>query len=503
MTTRNTRPVPRVIWWPRDGGPKEDLSPWVIRVSGVESLMPPGALSISLAADALRLDKIALLARRMRLQGLVSVGIDRPGGIMLGLVDSVTEHKVRSGPQLSYALAIHVSQIVGKALLRDNVLLSLLEEEAAQPFFDHVEKVIGRDHPVLASLRSSLGPTAGANDNPDDKGVALFAGKTVDEVITWAVERIPTMVFPMLAHAAGGSGKIGEYLDTSRSVTTWNDQRIYSEEPANFNGNLLGFMRTVVEPDFYEVWTSTIPNGTDLPTVTLVVRPKPFDDPAAEVAPVAEEPGIRWQDLRTLVNELPHHEIPGDLIHEMSADMSDADAFGFYCVSSAHELMGNDQQAAEGLRFPLLDTYTLTVFGSQAMEPRLQLLSPSWEEKVAGTVDYADAIPSAAREFRNRLFNWYRLNPFFQSGVAVVDGNDNYRPGDKLWFPDHWHPYSKEPGMYAYCTSVQWEWVLGGGYTCTLRYERGHNTSVIDEANKEIAKDAASYGVDSTHYASS
>lgn len=503
MTTRNRRPIPKVTLWPRNGGPKEDLSPWVIKISAVEGLESPGVFTLTLAADARRLDKLSLLGRRMRLQGLVSFGIDRPGGIMLGLIDGITEHKMRGGDQLSYAYAIHGTHIVSKALLRDNVLLSLLEEQAAQPFFDHLSKVIGADHPVLASLRSSLGPTAGGSDNEADKNVALFSGKTPQEVVEWAIARIPTMVFPMLAHAAGGSGKIGEYVDTSKSVTTWNDQRIYTEQPASYNGNLLGFLRTVVEPDFYEIFTSTVPNGTDLPKVVLVIRPKPFDDAAAEVAPVTEETGLTWRDLRTMVEGKPHHEIPGELIHEMSAEMSDANAFAFYCVSSAHELMGNDEQAAEGLRFPLLDTYTLTTFGSQSMEPRLQLLSPSFEEKVAGTVDYVDEIPSAAREFRNRLFNWYRLNPFFQTGMVKVDGDDNYRAGDKLWFPDHWHPYSLQPGMFAYCTNVQWDWMIGAEYISTMRYERGHQQSVIDTVNFEIALDAARYGVDETHFASS
>lgn len=496
--TVNARSVPKVTIWPRDGGPKIDLSPWVIGVEVTQAFQPPNAFQLILAADALRADRLAEIVKRVRLQAVVAVGMDKPGGLMLGLVGSIGQSRVNAGPMFGYAITINGLDIVGKALTRDNILLSLLTEEAAAPFFEHLRKVLGADSPLLLGLRSALGV-------PDDEEspVGYFATRSVAEIVTWLLQKIPSMLFPTLKHAMGGSGRIGDYIDTSHSVTTWNDERVYTEDPSTYSGNLLGFIRAIVTPDFYEVYTATLPNGTDLPKVALVVRPKPFDDPLTEVAPVTESTGTSWPALKTMIKGLSHHEIRLDQIHRQQTTIHDDDAFAYYVVTSAHELMGNDQQAAEGLKFPLIDTYTTTVYGAKSYEPRLTLVAAAFDDKVAGTVDYVDAIPSSVREFRNRLFNWNRWSTWMESGSVTVDGNDDYRVGDKIFLADHQHPYAKTRGMFAYIIGVNWSWQVGGLYTTTIRFERGHNADVIDAAKAEIAADAAKYGVDPTHYTSS
>jgi hypothetical protein len=497
MSAEVTTPRPRVTCWPRDGRLKIDLSHYVVDLNVTAALKPPMGFQLVLAADTDRVDRLGAIVRRIRLQALVSIGVDRPGGIMLGLVDSISQAHHLVGGQVAYSLSLTGSDVVGKALVRDNILLSLLTEEAAPAFFDHLRRVLGPDHPLLLELASQFGPS-----NPEDP-VPYFTSRTIQGVVDWAVEKVPSMVFPMLQHAIGGTGRIGDYIDTSHSVTTWNDQRIYSEAPQNYSGTLLGFLESVAEPDFYEVWTSYTPTETEIPTGHLIVRPKPFDDPAAVIAPVAEDPGIGWNDLRTLVTRQSQHTIGLDRIHQMQTELSDRNAIGYYTVTSAHELMGNDQQAAEGLRFPLVDTFILTKFGAQSMEPRLTLVAPAFDDKVSGDIDYEGEIPAAVREFRNRLFNWYRWNPWFEDGTVMVAGADFYRPGDRLYFPDHQHPYADLPGMVAYCVGVAWSWSLGGPYTTTLRFERGHNAAVYDAARQEIAADAARYGVVPTHYTES
>lgn len=498
VQAENIAARPFVSCWPRDSKLKLDLSPYVVDLEVNTALDPPGMFQLVLAADALRMDALASIRQRIRLQALITVGVLRPGGLMMGLVDSVSTNLMMSGGQPTYVVTVRGTDIGGKALTRDNVVKSFLTEQGAPQFFEHLRRVFpnsnGRNHPLLTSLSSAFGPTSG--DNP----IPLFTSRTVAEVVSWIVSEVPTMMFPMLAHAIGGSGKIGEYIDTSHSVTTWNDQRIYSEDPQNYSGSLLGFVQAVVDMDFYEVFTAAIPSSTDLPTVALVVRPKPFDDPAGEVAAVAEDPGITWQALRTLVGKVDHHEIPRTSIHQMSTTMSDAKAFAYYQVTSAHELMSNDQQFAEGMRFPLVDTFIATKFGVRTMEPRLSLVAPAFNEKVAGTIDYEGEVPAAVREFRNRLFNWYRWNPWFEEGSITVHGNDDYRPGDKLYLPDYQHPYSPVVGMLAYCVGVSWRWALGQPYVTTLRFERGHNEQVLAAAKQEIATDALRYGVPPTHY---
>ena len=66
------------------------------------------------------------------------------------------------------------------------------------------------------------------------------------------------------------------------------------------------FIKNLVDADFYEVFITTIPvDGEDLPGVSLVVRPKPFDEKGLDFVPVEESTGNTWEALVTLVGAGP------------------------------------------------------------------------------------------------------------------------------------------------------------------------------------------------------
>jgi hypothetical protein len=177
--------------------------------------------------------------------------------------------------------------------------------------------------------------------------------------------------------------------------------------------------------------------------------------------------------------------------------ISDADVFSYYLVTSAHDLFGNDQSDAEGLFYPAVDLFALARAGLRSYEGRLEVLAADFREKVRGELDYGQ-IPSEVHEFRNRLFNWYRLAEYFEAGSLTVTGRDRYRPGDPVCLP--WRAgfrtrlFSGFPMRY-YCTGCSWQWQLGSPYTTTLQLMRGHNTASVLQATNEIAKAGAFIGV--------
>jgi hypothetical protein len=124
---------------------------------------------------------------------------------------------------------------------------------------------------------------------------------------------------------------------------------------------------------------------------------------------------------------------------------------------------------------------------------------------IARTRD-ADAVETEKRgnqvlEFRNRLFNWYRLNDYFESGSLTVVGHDDYKVGDPVFLP--WREAFRGElwkqsrittdlfgeGMRYYCVSVSHRWSYGSAFTTTMNLTRGHNEALIDYAKKHIAKE--------------
>lgn len=493
---------PKVILWTREGG-REDISSFVLAFNTVETFQPPQRFTLTLAAPQGgqapgNLRYVDRLSRQLRPNSVVSIGWDEPGDLFLGLVDNVSRSTPRSGGEaLSVSLSVSGCDLVGKALSRDNVLLSLLTETASPAFFDHLRKVLGPNHPMLLGIASALGPITAIGP---DRGVNLFTGKTVAEVVAWILTQIPAMTFPTLQATIGGSGRIGDYVTTD-AVTTWNNQRVYSEAPSTFAGNLLGFVRAVVDTDFYEVFTTSVPNGTDLPTGVLVVRPKPYDDPILKVALIKEDPGIDWQRLKTRIDGKIAHIIKNDDIHVENVSWGDEQAWAYYTVSSAHDLIGNPEQANMGLGYPLVDTYNAVTFGAASYEARTILVAGDVTQQVDQLVDFTAEIPLVVRELRNRLFNWYRWNPWFLNGQATITGRPKVRVGDPVQFVDWRTPLGIEPGVRAYATSVTQAWSLGGIYTTAVSFTRGYNALYVDAIKTLIAQDAAKYGVTPAHAA--
>lgn len=498
-TTTVQRARPRVWLWP-DGrnAARIELSPYVVGFSYTKAIhQPVGNWQLSLAPSQgenvwgkargpAHLGRLADILRTVRPNAVVSIGFDEPGGIVAGLVDSVRDVRRMGGPSAGASVTLSGSDF-GKVLAVDHIVHASLSVQESAAFFAAVQAVVGPDHALLQALPGVWGPT-------DRDAVPTFIQQPIQAVVDWLLKTGPSFRVPLLSNL-GGSGLPGEYIRTDGSITSWNDGRISSEAPHTYQGNLWGFLRSLLDEDFYEIFLDCEPNGFELPDIRLTIRPKPFDERAIQPLPVIDPNGLTWEDLKTRLDakkdwEIPIHEVCGDV----ELENSDADVFSYYLVTSEHELIGNPDGLKEGLFYPAVDLFALTRAGLRSYEGRLSIMSSDIAAKQRGEVDYDTEVGAEVRNFRNRLVNWYRLSEYFETGSITVVGRDRYRIGDPVLLPWRMPMRGDRPGVRYYCIGTTHSWSLGRPYTTTLRLTRGHNSSVIERANLEIGLAGAQFG---------
>lgn len=505
--THRRRQLPKVILWPNpDKNESIDVSPWVQSFEFSKQINAPmGQWSLTLlpyARDDQRQvphnTRIPDLYRRCRPNGLVSFGVDTLGGIGLGMINSPSRRIVRKGPRVGQTLTLSGNDL-GKVLYNDNIVQASLTVAEWQQFNAHIGAVVGPNNTLLQNIKGVWGPTGGARD-----GAPAFPGRRLDEVIEWIIENAPSMTVPLLA-SAGGTGRPSEFIDTSRSVTTWNNAIVFSEAPHDYQGTVWGFLESILDRDVYEFWLDTIPQNPftpgPIPVPVLVLRPKPYDEARLDFLPTTFSTGNGWKELVTLVDSKRDHVFEADEVFAEQLSHGDDDAFAYYLVTSQHDVMGNVRLVQDGLMFPVVDTYALTKFGLRSYQGDLALVSGDKAAKQDGQASYDPVLASEITEFRNRIFNWYRLNPWFESGHLSVAGRDELRCGDPVLLPYLYPARGELPGVRFYTTAVTHRWSVGEAYTCELQVTRGHNDSVIDLAKTEIAADALKKGVDISHLA--
>lgn len=412
----------------------------------------------------------------------ISIGFDVPGGITFGFVSRVSRSRSRIGQRIRKTIKLS-GMDMGKILVNDHIVKAFLTVNGERVFRSDVEEAFGPGHPLLMNLPGTWGPATGVGEQASN----LFSGATLKDVADWILDACPSMRFPLLKGPfAGQTGEVREIISTVNVVGGWGDQRIYSETPRNFQGTIWGFLNSIVDSDFYEVRIDTKPRDDDpIPEIHLILRPKPFDEPALDFAPVVEQ-SAGWDGLTTFVTHPDKNHVIEER-HVVSDDLGygDSEALSYYLTTSQHALVGNEAMLEEGIFFPLLDLWAAGKFGMRSYQSGLTLIGGDVASKVDGVS--ADDVGGEVREFRNRLFNWYRLNPFFESGSMTVVGADHYRVGDPVLLP--WATPSRgerADGVRFYCTGVTHRWSYGQHYLTTLRLERGHNDSMVETLKAEI-----------------
>lgn len=515
MKTTTQLGRPRIFLWP-DGNKAHavDLGSQCVGFDYTKSLAEPaGRWSVELApwrgsyrpGHPLHLPTVA---KSVRPNAVISIGFEEPGGICMGLVDNVSPPRGFGGATVSSSITLSGTDMA-KVLTQDHIVHASLTVAETPEFIAAVAKVAGSESALLAALPGVWGPESETTKAP------VFIGASVEDVVKWILRAGPSMRIPILA-GMGGTGAVAEFIKTDGSVTTWNDARLFSEAPHTYNGNTWGFITSILDTDFYELFVDTLPRtdliskiggGDRLPACYLTIRPKPFDSKLIDGSPLSvglktrESTGITWDTLRTRVDGLQHHDIP---IHEVigtQLGISDADVFSYYLITSDNELIGNPDGLKEGLFYPTVDLFTLQRAGLRSYEGRLSLAAGDLVAKQLAEIDYDSEVADEVIGFRNRVANWYRLAEYFEAGSIQVAGRDRYRIGDPVNLGWHWPMRGTARGVRFYCVSTSHKWTLGGNYTTTLRLTRGHNKSVVDQARLDISRASVAAGLPGTMWA--
>jgi len=436
-------------------------------------LLPRTMSGVQTVADIRRR---AVLYRDLAPNQLVSIGFERTGGIMLGLIDSVRKTRSLVGQTVKYGLRV-TGRDMGKALEVDNVVFASVAVETQPAFHAAIAATLGPDHPVVNDMKGTWGPLT-----PD--GVESFLAIKLEDAVQWVLDHCTTLNIPVLAAAAGPGKTPADFI--TLDVTSMHDDEVWSESLASYEGSVWSFLQSVIDPDLYEIRIDSRPDPlavltTALPEVVLIVRPKPFDHPKMDWAKVSESFGTGWEHLGGFATaDGSHHEVPEhEVLHE-ELGRDDADVFSYVDVTMQNELAGSDAAHALGLFYPIVDTAAATRWGMKAYRARSALVAADLSKIANGEGDYGKEIPEATKEVRNRIFNWNRMNAYFEKGSLVVAGRDDFRVGDKLVLPWAIPPIGDKVGMEFYIVGCTWSWSYGGHYTTNLQVTRGHNTEMID-----------------------
>ena len=498
---------PKVYLWPDGTKPPIDVSKWCAGFRCTKALsQPTGQWSLTLlpystGRNMVRANDLPDLARLVRPNSLVSIGMEEAGGICLGLVDQLPRTIRSGGPTVGYGFEISGSDF-GKLLTTDNIINSNAIPATSGPdFLADVGRVVGEQNSLLHQLRAKFGPVSGA------AGERGFYGADLEDVINWVLREGPAAMQIPLVEAWGSTGRVGSIVKTLGSVTTWNQAKLFSTGVQDFQGNVWGFLKSIVDEDFYEIVIDSrpyaagpvsrpLPSVGRVPEIHLTVRPKPFDSkwlsgapyflPVSDSAPI----GLTWETLKTRIDGAEHWRIPRSQILDEHLGISDADVMSYYCVAADHDLLSSPAAAAMGLFYPIVDLFALQRAGLRAYQGRMSLASGDVIDADSNDLLQEAVARSDAENFRNRLFNWYRLAEYFESGTITTVGRDRFRVGDPVYLPDHIHMRQTIPskGVRFYCTSTTHSWQAGGAYTTSLQLQRGHNLAVVLRAKEDILK---------------
>lgn len=526
MTTRRRmRPEVRLVL---RNGPTVDVSDVVLAMSVTKPADgPTGQFRIDLlAADAQErqgrassVTRPPLWWQQIETNDVVTLGFDTVGGIGFGFVSTVDLTTRYHGEAVERRVSLS-GMMEAKPFTQDEVVKAALTAPELSEWYAALRATFGDEqHPLLVPLEGAWGPRTVDGEGQINN---IMWGADIGTFVRWVLDNTTSLRVPQLT-AAFGAEAADVYV--VEGLTPWNNRRIWSFAPQTYQGNTWGFLRGSIDDPFYEIRADSRPiPGSDVPQPVLVVRPRPYDDPLLTWAPIDEDEstGLTRDSAPAFVPNAPGAwRIDLKAVRQASLSRSDAEATSFYVVTSDHYVGGSADALAQGLFFPLVDLYAAQRYGLRPRRAAVSLVEANVVDKQQGgagetTTDsvsagaafdaladvvktVGEAAPSGSlgreiRNFRNRLFNWHRMEPEFLRGTIIVAGADEYRPGDYIecpWVEPHIGQASSSDPVRFYVHAITWDWSMGGEYTCNMQLIRGYNSSMVTAFRNQITLAAA------------
>lgn len=262
------------------------------------------------------------------------------------------------------------------------------------------------------------------------------------------------------------------------SKYSYNDFYAAAFDAWNYEGDILQFLKSFINPPFAELYTDTGDCEVTLQTssskneikrlkekkIHVIFRPTPYDD--SQIGEISS-------DLTGLIqiHDLPTHYIDDSSIVNKNLTMSRNNIYSVYIV---HPMAGIIPTTQSGfLEPPEYDALALKRYGHNLLEVQLESFDPI-KDGTGNVTNYSKTVKALQKKLRS----WYGNSDKYLVGQFVLKGDENIRVGQKLVYGidnlDIDIPIEDpfERGYY-YTVGVTQEYVYGEKFSTTVSVDRG------------------------------
>lgn len=468
---------------------------------------------------------------------LISIGFTKPDGCMLGIVDNVFKSKTLIGKSYRRSIKLR-GRDFGKALIEDSISYaptpsSPKADEYSAEIIERLEAIGIEEptkHPLSQYWQRILAPE---QIDQDSKGIGpTWMGVEINDGMDYILNNVTSMRINM--ELAGKAYSAGQILFRPETIKT-RDEVIVDSGLHTMDGNsIVNFMRRIIDKDFYEMWVDSIASPDGIKAI-LMLRPKPFDrdwDMVADridgvkkkVCDSIADAEFTWDKLKTFVDpEKEYHTVRDSDVLQLNVGRSDYEAYSMYKLLITKQILGVAVYTKYGIIYPVIDFDALKKYGLRekfvtcnlfhgAYLPDRMTVAEKEHYKQAGFGDYLSVyvdgeraedvslpIPkpiflNELRWRRDRIVNWYRPNPLFESGPSVIRGNEDIRIGDRIYYADEYAINGKK-GVMFYIVNAANRWRFGGAFTTSLALIRGSRDEIIKKHFEDTDADILEFNV--------
>lgn len=426
---------------------------------------------------------------------LISIGVEEEGGMMLGIVDNVYKTKTIYGKQVSRSIQVR-GRDFGKMLVEDNTFFAPSVDDGYVGALEGSlidNNIIGDDenaldHPLINMYSENRAPE---RINKDGKFLGnTFFGAEIDESIEYVLKNLTSL---RINTYYDGRENVPAHELLKTDIICRNGDELATDSHNRYNGSIGNLLYNLIDREFYELFIETY-NGQ----AVLVVRPKPFDRVDDEITQsngtlrkLTKDDKFIWEYTNNILNggEKERHEIPENDIINLGLGVSDYEAFSVYVHNARNSLIGANYDES-GFFFPMTDVFSLGRYGLKKKESVTNLIPITRTDDKKEIKDKI-VISNRIKGFRDRLYNWYRYNPVFESGNITVRGHDYYKLGDKVYLKDE-IAQTGDRGILAYCVGYTHRWGFGQPYLTQMNLIRGENEALFNKfknlTNKQVVR---------------
>lgn len=198
--------------------------------------------------------------------------------------------------------------------------------------------------------------------------------------------------------------------------------------------------------------------------------------------------------FRTMVTNEPFHTITDDMIIKCEIGVNDGEVMNYITHIPRKSILTLTAEATFGHLFPMIDGSSIQKFGLRSFHSESNLMTSekltpeNLKSYVKDPIDSKDYFQvSETIQNRERLFCWYRYNPYFEDGPIAIRGNQDIRKGDKVYLPDELSKGGNK-GIYAYVQAVRNILTISNdsvSYQTVLELIRGENLKDIEDIRSQ------------------